>query len=197
MPTNDFADSPDPYPSRCYHEAGHAVVSVHRGLKLFYVTMDPPANSGHFGETATKPVVMDLAQLEIAMQVATAGDVAEIWLLANREAEREKLTDDSLVKRFRRDARAAREPDPGIWNRDRLIFAERGLERDKEIRRTEAKAATEPEGWLPVFREAEKLVCDELWPGVEAVAEELRRSITLSHKQVAALVRTALDRTEP
>lgn len=55
---DDRKQVPYPYPSHCYHEAGHAVVSVHRGLKLRYVTMDTPAGRGHFGETATEPVVM-------------------------------------------------------------------------------------------------------------------------------------------
>jgi hypothetical protein len=119
-----------PYPEPCYHEAGHAVVAVHHGLKLLYVTMEPPPDSRHFGQTATTPVVMDLTQREIAMQVAAAGDIASSWFLPSREAEREKRTKEYLIRRFRAAARAEAESDPWYTNVDNLTFAKRGRERD-------------------------------------------------------------------
>ena len=184
---------PYPYPAPCYHEAGHAVVAFHHGLKLLYVTMEPPSDSGHWGQTATAaPDVMDLAQLEIAMQVAAAGDIAQSWFLPTREADREERTDDWLMKRFRNAARAVAESDPWFRNVDRVIFAERGLERDAEIGNTGAEAVIDLEGWVRVFREAERLVCDDLWPAVEAVAQGLiQNPAKLSHEDVARLVATA------
>jgi hypothetical protein len=184
---------PYPYPAPCYHEAGHAVVAFHHGLKLLYVTMEPPPGSGHWGQTATAaPEVMDLAQLEIAMQVAAAGAIAQSWFLPTREADREQRTDDWLMKRFRNAARAAAESDPWFRDVDRLIFAERGLERDAAIRNAGAEAVIDLEGWIRVFREAERLACDELWPVVEAVAEGLiQNPAKLRHEDVARLVVTA------
>ena len=119
---------------RAIAEAGHAAVAFHHGLKLLYVTMEPPSDSGHWGQTATAaPNVMDLDQLEIAMQVAAAGDIARSWFLPTREADREERTDDRLMKRFRNAARAVAESDPWFRDVDRLIFAERGRERDAEM----------------------------------------------------------------
>jgi hypothetical protein len=189
---------PYPDPAPCYHEAGHAVVAFHRGLKLLYVTMQPPAGSGHYGHTATvAPEVMDLGQLEIAMQVAAAGDIAWSWFLPTRDADREERTDDWLMKRFRNAARAVVESDPWFHDIDRLIFAERGLERDAKIRDTGAEAVIDLEAWVRVFREAERLVCDELWPAVEAVAQGLiQNPARLSHEDVAKLVATATANTE-
>jgi hypothetical protein len=187
-----------PYPALCYHEAGHAVVAFHRGLRLLYVTMEPPPGGGHWGQTATvAPEVMELAQLETAMQVAAAGDIAQSWFLPTREADRGERTDGWLMKRFRNAARAVAESDPWFHDDDRLIFAERGLERDAEIRDTGAEAIIDLEGWVRVFREAERLVCDELWPGVEAVAKGLiQNPAKLSHEDVAKLVATATANAE-
>jgi hypothetical protein len=183
---------PYPYPEHCYHEAGHAVVAVHHGLKLLYVTMEPPSDSGHFGQTATAPVVMELTQLEIAMQVAAAGEIASSWFLPNREAEREKRTNEYLIRRLRAAARAETESDPWYRNVDNLTFAKRGRERDAEIRGTGPDSDVGPEGWVTVFREAERLVCDELWAAVDAVAGELIRNPTgLSHEVVARLTADA------
>ena len=141
---------------------------------------------------AGQVVHADLAQLELAMQVAAAGDIARSWFLPTREADREEHTDDWLMRRFRNAARAVAESDPWFKDVDRRIFAERGRERDAEIRNTGANAALGPEGWLGVFREAERLVCDELWPAVEAVAEGLiQNPAKLSHEDVARLVATA------
>jgi hypothetical protein len=140
---------------------------------------------------------MDLAQLEIAMQVAAAGDIAQSWFLPTREADREERTDAWLMKRFRNAARAVAESDPYFHDVDRLIFAGRGLERDTEIRDTGAEAVIGHEGSLQVYREAERLVCDELWPSVEAVAEALiQNPARLSHQDVARLVATATANAE-
>ena len=54
-----------------------------------------------------------------------------------------------------------------------------------------------PRGWLPVFRNAEQLIRGDLWPAVEAVAEELSWSTSdLSHEDVARLAAAAFNRTE-
>jgi hypothetical protein len=135
---------------------------------------------------------MDLTQLEIAMQVAAAGDIASSWFLPNREAEREERTNEYLIRRFRAAARAEAESDPWYRNVDNLTFAKRGRERDAEIRSTGPDSDVGPEGWVPVFREAERLVCDELWAAVDAVARELiQNPAGLSHERVARLVTDA------
>lgn len=188
---------PYPYPGRCYHEAGHAVVAVHHGLRLLYVTMEPPSDSGHFGQTATAPVEMDLTQLEIAMQVAAAGDIASSWFLPNREADREERTNEYLIRRFQAAARAEAESDPYYRNVDNLTFAKRGLERDAKIRGTEPYSDVGLDAWIPVFRETERLVCDELWPAVDAVARELiRNPAGLGHEAVARLLADATPNAE-
>jgi hypothetical protein len=103
------------------------IVAFHHGLELLYVTMEPPLSSGHYGQTATAaPEVMDLAQLEIAMQVAAAGDIAWSWFLPSREADRAERTNDWLMKRFRNAARAIAESDPPVQGRRSPYFRRAG-----------------------------------------------------------------------
>ena len=73
-----------------------------------------------------------------------------------------------------------------------------GIIRDDEIRKTDPNATTGPASWLPAYREAEQLIRDELWPAVQAVAEELSRSTAdLRDEDIAALATAALNRTGP
>ena len=69
-----------------YHEAGHAVAPWHHGIGLRYVTMNPSAGSGHWGQTV--PVdreIAGLAQIEAEMRCAVAGQIAESEFLPTRE----------------------------------------------------------------------------------------------------------------
>ncbi len=175
---------------RCYHEAGHAVMAWHHGIEILNVTITP-ADGGQTGQTVTADDdVTGLAQTEARMQVAAAGEIAENW----RYPVPEELTDDSLLRRFAHDERVVADSDFPRFN-DRMIFAWWGRIRDEAIRNTAPDEATSSASWLPIFREAEQLIRGELWPAVEAVAEELSWSTSdLGHEDVAALATTALER---
>src|SRR5689334_6483158 len=72
-----------------------------------------------------------------------------------------------------------------------------GSGRDIEIRKMAPEAATGPETWLPIFREAEQLIRVDLWPAVKAVAHELvRNPEDLHNADVAALASAAPDLQE-
>lgn len=171
-----------------YHEAGHAVAFWHHGIGIEYVTMNS-SDPGHFGETKTVDhEVATLAQIEAEMQCAAAGEIADKSLSTLTYG----FTDEGLINGFTLDA-ARFAADPNQRVRDGLRFAELGLARDAEIRRTAPDAATGPATWLPVFREAERLIQDELWPAVKAVGDELSRSETdLHNEDVVALATPAL-----
>ena len=173
----------------CYHEAGHAVAYWHHGIEIEYVTMNP-SDPGHWGETRTVPHdVTGLGQIEAEMQCAVAGEVAEYTLCPPRQ----ELTDDFLIRCFKRDADKAADPD--VPASDGLNFARMGLARDNEVSRTASGIAIGPANWLPVFRQAERLIRVELWPAVQAVADELSRSnASLYHSDVATLAAKALNR---
>ncbi len=177
----------------CYHEAGHAVMAWHYGLQILYVTMTPPDDNAHAGLTATaEDDTIGLVQTEVRMQVAAAGEIAQNWRLPNPE----DLTDHSLLRRFARDESVVERSDFPRFD-DRIIFAWWGRTRDEVIRNTASGEAVGPAGWLPVFRNAEQLIRGDLWPAVEAVAEELSWSTSdLSYEDVARLATTALNRTE-
>lgn len=179
--------------TQCYHEAGHAVAFWHHGVQLLCVTMKPPAGSGHWGQTVpVEREITSLTQMEAEMQCAAAGEIAENWFLPTRT----ELRDDSLIRCFTRDAATVAE-DPDFRINDGRNFAKIGLARDDEIRSTDRGADTGPASWLPVFREAEQLIRVELWPAVQAVAEELSRSPhDLSNDDVAALASAAMRRTQ-
>ena len=126
------------------------------------------------------------------MQVAAAGEIAQNWRLPIPE----ELTDNSLLRRFAHDERVVADSEFPRFN-DRLIFAWWGHTRDEVIRNAALNETSGPAAWLPVFRNAEQLIRGNLWPAVEAVAEELSWSISeLSHKDVATLATTALNHTE-
>jgi hypothetical protein len=176
-----------------YHEAGHAVMAWHYGLKILYVTMTSPDDNAHAGLTATaEDDVIGLVQTEVRMRVAAAGEIAQNW----RRPNPEELMDDSLQRRFARDERVVAGSDFPRFD-DRLIFAWWGRTRDEVVRKAASGEANGPAGWLPVFRDAEQLIHGELWPAVEAVAEELSWSTSdLSHEDLARLAATALNRTD-
>jgi hypothetical protein len=177
----------------CYHEAGHAVMAWHYGLEILYVTMTPPHDNAQAGLTATaEDDVVGVVQTEVRMQVAAAGEIAQNWRLPNPE----ELTDDSLLRRFARDERVVGGSDFPRFD-DRLIFAWWGRARDEVIGNAASGEAVGPAGWLPVFRNAEQLIRGDLWPAVEAVAEDLSWGTSdLSHEDVARLAASALNRTE-
>jgi hypothetical protein len=169
----------------------------HHGIGIEYVRMKPP-HPGHSGETKTfDHNVKSLAEIEIDMQCAAAGKIAERLLYIFPE----ELTDDELIKCFARCAKRVDEDpdhDPDLPPSDGLRFARRGRERDAEILKVTPAAATGPTTWLPVFRETQRLIEDELKPAVKAVADELTRNPDdLRNEDVARLAAAAIDRTEP
>jgi hypothetical protein len=180
--------------TRCYHEAGHAIAFCHFGIELQYVTMTPPSDSGHWGQAvlADRPELVTPEQMEIEMQCAAAGEIAESWLLPGHQ----ELTDAQLIRCFARDAATVTNyPEAPVT--DGRTFAKMGIERDKEIRTIDSRAATGLETWIAIFRRAEQLIQVELWPAVQAVGEELSRSSTvLSHDEVRALMADALGHTQ-
>jgi hypothetical protein len=163
------------------------------------VTVEP-AYSGHSGETKTVDhEVASLAEIEAEMKCAAAGEIAERGLRMFPE----ELPDEGLIRCFARDAEiftrnAARwEEDPHFPKSDGVRFAELGLARDIEIRKVAPNAATGPETWLPIFREAEQLIGVDLRPAVKAIAYELVRNPEDLHAaDVADLASTALDLQE-
>lgn len=138
--------------TQCYHEAGHAVALWHHDIRLRYVTMNPSAGSGNWGQTVpVEREIAGLAQIEAEMRCAVAGQIAESEFLPNREKLRAQRTDNSLTRRFKRNAERATE-DPNLPDTDDLLFAKMGIARDGEICKTGPDAATGPASWIPVFR---------------------------------------------
>lgn len=179
--------------AHCYHEAGHAVAFWHFGIEFSHVTLNPPANSGHFGQTVLfDREIVGLAQIEAEMQCAVAGEIAAHWLVPPRR----ELEDEHLIRSFTRDA-ATVDANADFAVTDGRNFAMIGRERDAEIGRTDPDAATGPDSWLPIFRRAQQLIRVELWSAVHVVAQELCRSATdLRYEDVAALAAAALASTE-
>jgi hypothetical protein len=174
----------------CYHEAGHAVAFWHYGIEIQYVTMRPPADSMHWGQTVTVPrgEITGVAELENEMKCAAAGDIAQKRVFVTHRVP----TDYELTRRFEV-AAAMVTANPDLPDEDDRAFAKMGLARDEEIRETGADGVTGPAGWLRVWREAENMIRVELWPAVHAVAEELRRSEqAISNADVAALAEAAI-----
>jgi hypothetical protein len=84
-------------PLWCYHEAGHAVAFWHYGIRLRYVTMRPPVDSGHAGQT----VLVDRGEItgpeiETEMRCAAAGEIAQTRVFTSHPVP----TYDSLIRRF-------------------------------------------------------------------------------------------------
>ena len=181
------------HPKYCYHEAGHAVAFWHHGIEIEYVTVNS-FDSEHFGEVKTvSHEVISLAEVEAEMKCAAAGEIATRAFSKRRE----DLANDWLIECFTHDATRFTE-DPNIRDDDRRRFAEMGLARDIETRKAAPEAATGPVTWLPVFRETERLIRVELWPAIQAVANELSQNpADLWQQDVAALAATALNRTAP
>ncbi len=184
---------PKPQPRQgivCYHEAGHAVAWWHYGVELQYVRVRPTADGAHLGETKTvnRAQVTGVAELENEMKCDAAGDIAQKRLFPAQRVptDRELLTGWGVFP-----ARLSDEPELAV--EDTAGFLRNGRARDEEIRNEGTGAPIGPPEWLRIWREAEHLIRDELWPAVEAVAEELRRSERdLSNADVVALAEAAL-----
>lgn len=179
----------------CHHEAGHAVAFWHHGIEIEFVTMKPPY-PGYTGWTKT--VARDpesLAQIDVEMRCVAAGKIAERLLSSFPE----ELTNDELIKCFiHYEKRIAEDPDQDLDRpvSDGLRFAKLGQNRDAEVLKVTPDATTGPETWLPVFREAQRLIEDELAPAVKAVAHELTRNpADLHNEDIAALAAAALSHT--
>lgn len=154
----------------CYHEAGHAVAFWYYDIRLESVTINS-ADISHSGEVVVADrQVVGITQMEQEMHCAVAGEIAQ---RAKTPFSRE-LSDESLVRCFQRDAHAVL-ADEALSVNDGRNFAKIALERDKELRQAMPDAPIGPESWRPVFREAEHLIREELWPAVQEVAEELCR----------------------
>jgi hypothetical protein len=173
----------------CYHEAGHAVAFWHYGVELRYVSARPTADGAHRGQTVTvdRAPPAGVAELETEMKCAAAGDIAQKRLFPDHRLP----ADGELTRGFEvLPARLNSEPELAV--EDTADFVRFGRDRDDEIRSAGADAPTGPAGWLRIWREAEQLIRVELWPAVEAVAEELRRSEHLGGADVAALAKAAM-----
>jgi hypothetical protein len=174
----------------CYHEAGHAVAYWHHGVAIEYVTKGCPAEGQRpHVWTIERPEPTGAAALESEMKCIAAGEIADAGLSPGRRVPR----DDELIRSFGvYKGKLTREP--GLAeNDDRAAFVEMGQARDDDIRRGGADALTGPEGWLQIWRAAEQLIRDELWPAVRAVAEKLQASDRdLCGADVARLAEAAL-----
>lgn len=73
-----------------------------------------------------------------------------------------------------------------------------GRDRDKEIGQEGTSAETGTAAWAPIWLEAERLIREELWPAVQAVAEGLENSLGTDHdgwlsgQEVAELASAAM-----
>jgi hypothetical protein len=173
-----------------YHEAGHTVAFWRYGVKLQFVTMRPPPDSGHAGQTVTveRGEITGVVELENEMKCAGAGDIAQTRVFVTHRVP----TDYELIRRFEV-AVAQVTTHPDLPDEDDRALAKAGLARDDEIREAGANVVTGPAGWLRVWREAEQLIRVDLWPAVRAVAEELRRTERdLLDADVAALAEAAM-----
>jgi hypothetical protein len=172
---------PDPQaPPRavCYHEAAHAVVAWRYGLELECVSVRPDGQ-GHRGHTQTaRHEVTDADELETEMKCSAAGAIAERLLNPGPPM--------SLTRAFEfAPARAASNP-------DLADFTYLGRARDEVLRNVAPDALTGPEGWVRIWQQAEDLIRNELWPAIQAVAEELETGTgCLNHEKVAALASPA------
>lgn len=180
-----------------FHEAGHAVMAWHLGIRIVSVTMASSDDNAHAGLTEAVPdEVIGLAQAEARMRVAAAGEIAQDWRLQHWRPVPEESPDDSLRRRFAHDERVLAESDFPRFD-DRLIFAWWGRKRDEVIGDVTPDEARGPASWLPVFRDAELLIRGDLWPAVAAVAEELSWNTSdLSHEDVTRLAAAALNGAE-
>ena len=60
----------------CFHEAGHAVMAWHHGIKILHVTMTPPDDRVHAGLVATADDdTIGLAQTETQISGKGASDL--------------------------------------------------------------------------------------------------------------------------
>jgi len=129
-----------------------------------------------------------VAELENEMKCDAAGDIAQKRLFPTQRvpADRELITGWAVFP-----ARLSNEPELAV--EDTAGFLRNGQARDEGIHNEGTGAPAGPTEWLRIWREAEHLIRDELWPAVEAVAEELRGSERdFSNADVVALAEAAL-----
>jgi hypothetical protein len=180
--TPDGPETARPYVNErgyCHHEAGHAVMAWHYGIRIQYIDMTPSPETGHGGQTALD----DIEDLDIEMRVAAAGEIAQgkINSLAVD-------TDNQLATKFVRAALALEGKQFHWVSEDDLRFAKAALAKDADHLDTAG-----PAGAVRVWREAEALIRGKLWPAVEAVADELMRNTgKVGNDQVAELAAAAL-----
>ena len=174
-------------PHFAYHEAGHAVVFWHHGIRFRYVTMRPRA-LGHGGHVYVGKFLKfrDAAGWRVAMQLAAAGEIG-----AGRISRPRDVPDDlSLLNRF---TRAAENPEDPWLVEDMRHFISAAKKMDAALLAADSDAVVGPVAWRNVWRDTETLVRDELWPAVYALAWELvynRHRFT--YDEVGAIATTAL-----
>lgn len=175
-------------PSHAYHEAGHAVVFCHYGIRFRYVTLRPrlPGNAGHV-YVGRRRILRTIDEIENMMQATAAGTIAEQWIFRLR---RVPATEESLLRGL---TAAAADPASPWLAEDTRNFVRLGAGRDDDLLATSPDALTGPEAWLAVWREAERVVM-ELWPAVYATAWEMVfSSRALTYAEVAEISGTALE----
>lgn len=174
----------------CYHEAGHCVAFWNYGIDIDYVTMRPPAGSGHAGQTHLKPrgAIAGVALLENEMRAAIAGELA--WRRLRRAAE--LTANDLRIWLGGAVEWAVAHPDEQAMN-DETSFAKAAVARDHELQETGHDAQTGVESWVSIVHEGEELL-SRLWPAVTAIADELRRrEDAVSGSEIVALAERAMQ----
>jgi hypothetical protein len=174
----------------CYHEAGHAVAYWHYGVELQCVRAVPTADDAHQGgiQTVARLPVTGVTELENEMRCDAAGDIAQRRLFPTHRTP----TDPELLRGWGVFPAKLRDH-PELAVEDTACFLRNGRARDEEVRNEDTGALTGPMEWLRIWREAERLIRDEVWPAVEAIAGELLRSDRgLSNADVVALAEAAL-----
>lgn len=180
-----------------YHEAGHTAMFVYYDIPIQHVSIRPDFANRYGGMVvlAQDPPQSGKEALENWMRCSAAGDAAKI-----RGYNLPTVGDKELIENLER-AKAIVSDDPdNPGHNDMQNFATLGLKRDREAGVEQAG----PLGWIPILRDAERLINGEIWPAVEAVFQRLwaiaEESVgrpveempNLDGEEAAAIVRAAL-----